>query len=227
MPAAPRIALIHATRVAMAPIEAALAELWPEARALTLLDESLTVDAEAGGDRAALDARINALCRHAEGMAVAGILYTCSAFGPAIEQAAARAAVPVLKPNEAMFEAAISAGEDIVLLYTFAPALEGMAREFAEAAARRGSPARLRPVLAAGAMEALRAGDRAGHDVRVAEAAAAAMPADAVMLAHFSTAPAAAQVAAALAPRGGAPVFTSPASAVTKLRALVTGGSPC
>ena len=39
-----RIALIHATRVAIEPIETAASELWPEAELITILEEGLSVD---------------------------------------------------------------------------------------------------------------------------------------------------------------------------------------
>lgn len=224
MPTPPRIALIHATRVAMGPIEAAMAQGWPEARGLSLLDESLSADSGPGGAaQDELDRRIVALCRHAEGLGVQGILYTCSAFGPGIEQAAAQAAVPVLKPNQAMFEAAMDAGEDIVMLYTFAPALSGMAAEFAAEAVRRGASARLRPVLVPGALAALQAGDQPRHDALIADAAAAAGAADAILLAQFSMACAAPVVQA----RTAAPVLTSPDAAVAALKSLIVGAAPC
>jgi hypothetical protein len=40
----PRIALIHAVHPAIAPIRAAFAADWPEAEAISLLDDSLSID---------------------------------------------------------------------------------------------------------------------------------------------------------------------------------------
>lgn len=39
-----RIALIHALKHSIAPIEAAFAKAWPEARLMNLLDDSLSAD---------------------------------------------------------------------------------------------------------------------------------------------------------------------------------------
>lgn len=65
-----RIVLIHATRVAMAPIEEAFARLWPEAETLSILEEGLSSDAASGRvSGAALDRRINALADYAMGLA--------------------------------------------------------------------------------------------------------------------------------------------------------------
>jgi hypothetical protein len=44
-----RIALIHAVAVAIAPVEAAFRELWPEAECTNLLDDSLSGDRERDG----------------------------------------------------------------------------------------------------------------------------------------------------------------------------------
>ncbi len=216
----PRIVLIHATRVAMAPVDSAFAARWPEAETLSLLDEGLSVDlATARATRAELDGRINALADHAMGMAPDAILYTCSAFGTGIERAAARLDIPVLKPNEAMFESAIAQGGRITMLYTFAPAVEGMEREFHETAKVAGSHATLRSVAVPGALEALRAGDPGRHDELIA-AAAGALPegeADAVMLAHFSMA----RAADAARRMTRLPVLTSPEAAIGKLKAAL------
>ncbi len=62
------------------------------------------------------------------------MLFTCSAFGPAIAQAASLIDIPVLKPNEAMFEAALQRGDNIAMIATFKPALSTMEAEFAEEA---------------------------------------------------------------------------------------------
>lgn len=214
-----RIALIHATRVAVEPIEASARTLWPEAELVSILDESLSLD-RAGGEvpLGELNRRIVALCRYAEALAPRGILYTCSAFGEGIEEAACTSPLPVLKPNEAMFERALSEGENIVMLYTFAPAAESMAREFREASSRAGAAARLRTVYVPDALAALREGDAARHDERIADAAAAIGDADAILLAHFSMARAARAARAA----SSRPVLTSPEAALEKLKRCVS-----
>jgi Asp/Glu/hydantoin racemase len=159
--------------------------------------------------------RFERLTRYAVDYGADGILYTCSAFGPAIERSASTVSIPVLKPNEAMFEAALAAGKRIGMVATFAPAIKSMEAEFKEAA--HGSEATLRTVLADGAIEALRAGDEATHNRLVAAAADTLSDTDAILLAHFSTSRALSEVAV----RVKAPVFTAPDAAVAKLRSLV------
>jgi Asp/Glu/hydantoin racemase len=216
----PRIALIHAVTVAVDPIREALQRLWPEAEAVNLLDDALSVDrSKDEALSAALSARIIALADYAVTTEADGILFTCSAFGPAIEAAARRLPLPVLKPNEAMFDEALAAGERIGMLATFGPATATMEAEFAEAA--RGRKARLRVELVAEAMTALKQGDAETHNRLLAERAAQMVDCDVIMLAHFSTARAALAVRAALA----RPVLTSPDAAVLKLRARLTRGA--
>ena len=93
--ARPRIALVHAVTVAMRPVTDALAALWPEVRVQHLLDDTLSPDREADGDLTpALRDRIVSLARYAHGSGADGILYTCSAFGPAIGRGEARGSDP-------------------------------------------------------------------------------------------------------------------------------------
>ena len=217
-----RIALIHALRHSPPPIEAAFRRAWPEAVLMNLLDDSLSADlARAGSLTPAMTERFLTLSRYAAGTGADAILFTCSAFGPCIEAVAAeRAPMPVLKPNEAMIEAAVAEARRVVggrrprigLLASFPLTLETMPPEF---------PGDVEVVtcLAEGSLAALDAGDAEGHDRRAAEAAKALAGCDVVALAQFSLARAAPLVEAAT----GRPVFTTPDSAVAKLRRLLAG----
>jgi len=209
-----RIALIHALRHSPPPIEAAFARLWPDATLMNLLDDSLSADlARDGALTPRMTERFLALGRYAAGTGAAGVLFTCSAFGPCIEAVARELApMPVLKPNEAMVEEAAAAGGAIGLLATFGPTLDTMPPEF---------PAGVRvvPKLAEGALAALDRGDAGEHDRLAAEAARALAGCDAIALAQFSLARAAPFVAAAT----GKPVLSTPDSAVRKLRRALLG----
>jgi aspartate/glutamate racemase len=141
------------------------------------------------------------------------ILFTCSAFGPCIEAVAhAHAPKPVLKPNEAMIDAAVQtagAAGRIGLVATFAPTLRSMPAEFPPGTA-------LETALAAEALAALDRGDTTGHDRLAAEAALQlkARGCTLIALAQFSLARAAPAVRAAT----GLPVLTTVDSAVAALR---------
>jgi Asp/Glu/hydantoin racemase len=214
----PRIALIHAVTVAMAPVHEAFRQLWPEAECVDILDTSLSRDRERDGRLTeAMVERFLLLAKYAEDNGAAGILFTCSAFGEAIEKAAIEAKVPVLKPNEAMFEAALASGTRLGMLATFQPSVAGMEDEFRGIAGTAGSKAALSSFCVPGAMKALQAGDVAEHDQLVAIAAPRFADHDAVLLAHFSTSRAAAAVRAAVR----CPVLTAPGAAVTKLKQMI------
>jgi Asp/Glu/hydantoin racemase len=208
----PRIALIHALKHSIAPIEAAFAAAWPEARLMNLLDDSLSADlARDGVLNDAMTERFLTLGNYAAATGADAILFTCSAFGPCIEAVArAHAPMPVLKPNEAMIELAASMGRRIGLLSTFPPTLQSMPPEF---------PASVQvvPKLAGGALAALDRGDRATHDRLLVEASKDLCDCDVIALAQFSIAAAAPLVAEAT----GRPVVTTPESAVEKLMKLL------
>lgn len=214
-----RIALIHATPVAIEPIESAFKFGWPDVSVTNLLDDSLSVDrARERVMSDAIVARIQSLANYADSIGSAAILYTCSAFGSAIERAAQNIQKPVLKPNEAMFEEALSIGSRVGMVFTFAPAKAGMEQEFYDQAARHPFTATLTSKLAAGAMDALRADDAELHNELVAKAARELPPCDVVLLAHFSTSRAAERVRADV----DIPVLSSPVSAVRKLRSVLS-----
>ncbi|WP_160123271.1 aspartate/glutamate racemase family protein [Rhodovarius lipocyclicus] len=210
-----RIALIHALRHSPPPIEAAFRAMWPEPVLMSLLDTSLSADLAAEGKLTpAMTERFLTLSRYAVGTGADGILFTCSAFGPCIEAVAAEfAPMPVLKPNEAMIEEATAHHTRIGLLSSFPGTLASMPAEFP-------AHVQLTPMLAEGALAALDAGDVAEHDRLVVEAAKRFGPeVEAIALAQFSLA----HCAEAVAQATGKPVFTTPGSAVRKLKAMLGG----
>jgi len=217
---APRIVLLHATPVAMEPIKSAMSRLWPEAEAVNLLDDGLTIDRAKDGPELSetLIERFVDFGRYAAKIGADGILITCSAFGPAIDRMAAELPVPVLKPNEAMFREAISAGRRIGMLATFAPAVSTMEEEFAQFTAEAGSSSSLDTIVVPEAIDLLRRGDADTHNRLVAEMAPKFAQHDAIMLAHFSTSRAAEAVRRTV----NVPVLAAPEAAVSRMRTLVT-----
>ena len=207
-----RIALVHALKHSIVPIEASFARLWPEATLMNLLDDSLSADLARDGKLTdAMTERFRSIGRYVASTGTDGILFTCSAFGPCIEAVAGeRAPMPVLKPNEAMIEEAVKSGPKVGLLSSFPPTLVSMPREFP-------ASIQLMPKLAEGAMAALDRGDRAEHDRLVVEASKDLRDRDVIALAQYSMAPAAEQVARVT----GRPVLTTPDSAVMKLKRML------
>lgn len=208
----PRIALIHALSHSVAPINAAFARDWPQARLMNLLDDSLSADLAASGQGldAGMHERFQRLAQYAVDCGCQAILFTCSAFGPCIEAVARRhASIPVLKPNEAMISDAAASGMRVGLVATFGPTLASMPSEFPATVG-------LDCLLATGALEALNAANPQAHDALIAQAAKqlAERGAQIIALAQFSMARARALVET----QSGLPVLTTVDSAVRELQ---------
>jgi aspartate/glutamate racemase len=204
--------------VAIDPIAEAFKRGWPGCETVNLLDDSLSQDRARTADLTEeMSRRILALGTYVHAAGADAILYTCSAFGPAIETAARELPIPVLKPNEAMFEQALEMGSRIGMIATFRASVASMETEFAEEAARRNSRATIHTVLVEEAMTRLRAGDAQSHNRLVADAAAQLCNCDALVLAQFSTSRAAPAVRAMTSQA----VLTSPDAAVAKLKSVL------
>jgi Asp/Glu/hydantoin racemase len=216
----PRIVLLHATPVAMDPVKAAMAALWPEAETVNLLDDGLTIDRAKDGPELSeeLIERFVDLGRYAQRIGADGILITCSAFGPAIDRMQGELPLPILRPNEAMFREAIAAGDRIGMLATFAPSVATMEEEFRQFAAETGASATLETIVVPEAIDLLRGGDADAHNRLVAETAPRFADRDAIMLAHFSTSRAAERVRGEV----DVPVLAAPEAAVTRMKAMVS-----
>jgi hypothetical protein len=178
------------------------------------MDDSLSADLAKAGDLTEdMTQRFLTLSKYAFSTGADGILFTCSAFGPCIEECARQLPqIPVLKPNEAMVEEVASMAHRVGLLASFAPTLLSMPREF---------PQEVTVITkwAEGALAALDRGDGEAHDALAARAAETLADCDLIVLAQFSLARAAASVARST----GLKVLTTPDCAVRKLRRLLVG----
>ena len=215
---APRIGLVHAVRVSIQPTDDAFARLWPDARLQHLVDDTLASDLHRDGRiTPAMKRRFVRLAGYLADCGADGILFTCSAFGTAIDLVKQTQAIPVLKPNEAMIEAAVAQAERIGLLATDPAAIASMVPEIEALAGDAGKPVSVHARNAEGAMAALRRGDAEGHDRAIVQALGTLPEVEVIVLAQFSMARARPLVEAA----SGVPVLTSPDAAVAKLKAAL------
>lgn len=213
-----RIALIHAVYAAMDPVAKAFRALWPEAQVHNLIDDGLPGALEQAGYLTdPIRARIRGLADLGVTAGVDGILYTCSAFAEAIEATAKALPIPVLKPDEAMFAAALQSGKRIGLLATFQPAVKSMEDAFHRQAAEAGMNASIETVCVPEAIIAARAGDIETHNRLVLQALPQLNKCDAIMLAHFSTSTALAEARTLTA----IPVLSAPEAAVLALKSAI------
>ena len=213
-----RIVLLHATPVAIDPVKTAFANFWPEPEVINLLDDSLSNDRALTKELTPeLTDRFVNFGNYAASTGADGILVTCSAFGPCIEIMKEELPIPVLKPNEAMFQEAVEQGKNVAMVATFQPAVITMECEFKEYVTQTGADARLTTFVVEPAMTALRAGDTETHNQMIADIASDLAQFDTVMLAHFSTSRALPALSACLS----APVLSAPSAAVLRLKSLV------
>ena len=215
MPITPKIFLIHATPLSIAPINDSFRRLWPQANLANLLDDSLSADLQLAGkiDQKMTD-RFVALGRYAHQAGADAILFTCSAFGTAIDACKDALPIPVLRPNEAMVEEALARSSRFVLMATFKPAIASISREIQTRATELGRSVSIDPVFVEHAFKAAQDGDIATHDRLIAESSPCTGDAEVICFAQFSMSSA----AEACARRSGKRVLTTPDSAVRCLR---------
>lgn len=226
----PRIMLISALAQSPGPAMDAIREEWPEAVAHNLIDDSLAGDYAALGEITPdIYERFLTLGRYAAGTSdgsapTQGILFTCSAFRPAIEKVKANLAIPVITPNEGAFDEALTICRDkqeggrIGLLLTFQGSVAPLVAEInAMADAIGQTRPTILPAVATGALEALQAGDGELHDTLSAAAAATLPSVDVIVVGQFSMA----RAAPLIRSRRSEPVLTTPHMAARKIRRLV------
>jgi aspartate/glutamate racemase len=213
----PVVALIHAVVPAMAPVQAALAEALPGARALNLLDEGLLTEVERRGGLApeCVD-RLASLVRLASEAGASAVLLTCNAYTPVVAEVQARFPhVPVLPVDQVMIDRAVAQATRIGVLATVEAGLKQQRESLTRAAERAGKEIQIVASLHPEAMAALQRGDGDTHDRILLEALPQlAAQVELVILAQASIARLLQKLPADLP----VPVLASPPLAVQALR---------
>ena len=219
-----RIALVHATELAVEPINQAFAELYPEAQLSNILDDSLLSDLGANGGEVApelLD-RLASLVRYGETAGADAVLLTCSSFGPAAADFGELVDVPFFRADDALIEAALQRGARVGVVATVPSAVTTAEQALESAAAAAGLRIEVSSVLCAESFAALKDGDQDRADRLVADAAAAlAAECDVVILAQYSMTGAIAKLPPTLSER----VLSSPHQGVIRLKSLFEGAN--
>ena len=215
---APRIFLVHAVDVSMAPASTSFKQQWPEASIINVLEESLAVDMLADGKMTPrMIERFSRLGQYCVDAGADGILFTCSAFGEAINHLKTQQSIPILTSNQAMFEELLERGGSIAMLTTFGPSRQTLRDELTEMMREKGVEVQVDSFMVEGALDALLARDQAQHDLLIAEQINRLSQYSTIVLGQFSMAAAATHPAI----RTQARILTTPDSAVRKLKQLL------
>ena len=216
---APRIAFLHTGAVNIAPFGALAAEFLPEATVVNYLDDRIVADLGDEARAASVPERIEDLVRAAAAGGADAVMFTCSSISELAAPAAAAAGVSVLRVDEAMADAAVSAGRRIRVLATLPTTCQPTLGLIEERATLAGVAPELSSEVIDGAFEAIVSGDRETHDRLVGAAIErGAAEADVIVLAQASMATAAEAVAVDV------PVLTSPRLGVERLAGLLNSG---
>ena len=226
----PRIQLIHAMTASLDPTHTAFINLWPEAQLVDLVDSSLAIDlAKMAGDKKlprsslvkAFSQRMSTLVSYSLETGAEAILFTCSAFGAAIDEARQGIEIPVLKPDEAMIMRAMQICDTdegrIGGLATFRPTISSLTSELRVAAEKNYLCPELVLRHVPHALEQLNKGNKLEHDRLIIKAAATMTNIDVLLLAQFSMSSTQKEISKAL----GCEVLASPTEAVLQLKSML------
>jgi phosphohistidine swiveling domain-containing protein len=212
----PLVALISATRAAIAPAERGFARQFPDASLWNIVDDRLLTEANRrGGVDEALAGRMRRLIDHALAEEVTAVLLTCSMYGH-VAHRYHPPGVPVLAPDDAAFGSAGRGGFDrILVVASIDAAMRDTVSRLAGFLAEGGSRSTVTGVAAPEAFDAANDNDQPRLLAALADACApSAGRVDAVLLAQYSLASAAARLSDIL----GLPVISGPDSAAAALR---------
>ncbi len=213
------IGFLHAAEIHVATFDRLVSARAPEATCHHRVDPALLARAVAGGANDAVREGVRAHLAALRALGAGAIVCTCSTLGPVAEAMGAGGAIPVLRVDRPMMDAAVGAGARIGVVTALASTREPTFALLSEVAEARGASIVTVDLACEDAWARFEAGDLAGYVARVAERArAAAGSVDAIVLAQASMAP-----AVDLLSDLAIPVLASPPSAVAAALAVARG----
>ncbi len=166
-----KVGLIHTSATLVPVFQALFSEKSVQAEVFNIVDDSLIKDVIQKGrleDQTAQ--RVINYVASAEEAGADLIMVTCSSIGRAVEQAAEKAGVPVLRVDQPMADRAVAEGKRIGVVATLPTTLEPTGDLVLRRAQRAGKDVELVSRLCEGAFEALMGGDAVKHDEMVKQA---------------------------------------------------------
>jgi Asp/Glu/hydantoin racemase len=163
--ARPLVVAIYTGRGLDQQVAAAAADLLPDVRFGSILDDRLILDInEAGRITPAVVRRLVRYYLNAADGGAAVIFNTCSSIGEIVATGQSSVDVPIVRIDEPMAEAAVARFDRIGVLATLPSTVEPTRRLIEAKAAASGRDVEVRAEVAAGAYQALADGDPEGHD---------------------------------------------------------------
>jgi len=214
-----KIGLIHTSATLVPVFQQLFSEKSIQADVFNIVDDSLIKDViEKGRLEEKTAQRVINYVVSAEEAGADLIMVTCSSIGRAVERAAEKASVPVLRVDQPMADRAVAEGKRIGVIATLPTTLEPTSDLVLRRAQKAGKEVELVSRLCEGAFEALMGGDAGKHDEMVIQALRELSgQVDVILLAQASMARAVNQI-----PENErkVPVFSSPGIAVDHVAAL-------
>lgn len=219
---APKVALLSSTRAVLAPMEAAFAVAFPEAKTVNILDETLLDDfLTAGGLSPGSRYKALQMALRAQESGADGILVTCSTMSPCVDDFRKYLTIPAVKIDEPAIEQALAVTGRLGLLTTADSVLRSVEPLVKAKAAALGREVALERIVR-GDLWPLYPRDREAFYRGVGEAATeAATRLPAVIITQVSMSPGWDYVDPSVRDR----VFATPLLAVRALKSLLEGGN--
>ncbi|MBD1420534.1 aspartate/glutamate racemase family protein [Sphingobacterium chuzhouense] len=214
-----KIGLIHTSATLVPVFQQLFKEKSVQAEVFNIVDDSLIKDViEKGRLEDKTAQRVINYVKSAEDAGADLIVVTCSSIGRAVEQAAEKARVPVLRVDQPMTDRAVAEGKRIGVVATLPTTLEPTSDLVLRRAQKAGKEVTLVSRLCDGAFEALMNGDADKHDEMVRQALQElSEQVDVILLAQASMARVVSQIPES---EQKVPIFSSPGIAVDYVAAL-------